>query len=293
MKQILKNDLLTVEIDSLGAELQSITANTTHHQYLWQGDPAFWGRRSPVLFPLVGAVWNGRYTMDGKEYALGQHGFARDMEFTPVDTDSDDEVWFALDADEHTLALYPRRFRLEIGYRLIGERLTVMWRVINRDECPMDFQIGAHPGFRYPQFDANDPDHGFFMFDSRKLSAQTIVEKGCVGNGLTQVTLDADGMLPLTAHTFDRDAIIFADSQVHRVSLLDKHRVPYLSLLFSAPLVGLWSPNPDAPFVCIEPWYGRCDSVGFESDFARRAYVNHLQPGEKFEASYMIIIENL
>ncbi len=293
MIQTLKNNLLTVEISSFGAELQSIVNNISGHEYLWQGDKAFWGRRSPVLFPLVGSVWNNRYRMDGQEFTLGQHGFARDREFTPITDCPDDEAWFALESDNETLELYPRRFRLEIGYRLQGERLEVMWRVINTGNADMAFHIGAHPAFNYPDFNASDPIHGYFLFGPRSLHRQQISEKGCIGADNLPVTLDDNGLLPLTADTFANDAIILADRQVHRVSMLSKDMRPYLSLLFQAPLTGLWSPKADCPFVCIEPWWGRCDRIGFEGDFMEREYTNLLAPGKTFTAGYMIIVENI
>lgn len=293
MKQTLRNDLLTVVIDSKGAELQSIKSNVTGHEYLWQGDSRFWGRRSPVLFPIVGAVWQGRYRMDGCEYAMSQHGFARDMEFTAFTPDDapDDEAWFVLESTDDTLARFPRRFRLETGYSLTGDRITVMWRVRNTDTREMSFQIGAHPAFNLPGFHASDPVHGYLLTNARSLERQTITAGGCVGPGLTPVSLDADGMLPLEGSTFDHDAIILADSQTTRVSMLDAEHRPYLTLLYSAPVVGLWSPRPDAPFVCIEPWYGRADSVGFDGDFTARPYVNTLAPAATFSADYRIIID--
>ena len=293
MKQTLTNNLLTIEIDSAGAELQSIVNNRTGHQYLWQGDKQFWGRRSPVLFPIVGSVWNGEFRMDGKVYPMSQHGFARDMEFTPVENSPEDEAWFILESNEETLAKYPRNFRLEIGYRLEGERLMVMWRVTNTDTLTMDFQIGAHPAFNMPEFNPADEIHSYFIFDKRQIKSQIIVEKGCIGTEEKQVELNAEGMLPINATTFESDALILANDQVHRVSILDKNKSPYMSLLFRAPLVGLWSPAANCPFVCIEPWWGRADSVGFDGDFANRKYVNKISPGEIFEASYMVIFEDL
>lgn len=293
MKQTLTNDLLTVEINSHGAELQSIKSNRTGHQYLWHGDKKFWGRRSPVLFPIVGSLWDGKFRMDGREWAMGQHGFARDCEFAPMENAPADEVWFTLESGEETLAKYPRRFSLSIGYRLEGERLSVMWRVRNNDTADMHFQIGAHPAFNYPEFSPSDSVHGYFQCGLSSLVSEVIENKGCVGDEVVTVELDEHGMIPITGTTFDRDALIFDDGQTHRVSLLDKERRPYLSLLFQAPLVGLWSPCADAPFVCIEPWWGRCDRVGFEGDFSEREHVQTLAPGASFEASYMIIIENV
>lgn len=246
-----------------------------------------------MLFPLVGSVWEGKYRMDGKEYALGQHGFARDREFRVIDDCPEDEAWFYLEADDSTLELYPRRFRLEIGYRLQGERLTVMWRVKNIGDKPMAFHIGAHPAFNYPEFNAGDAVHAYVLFDRREITTQRIADKGCVGDAEFAVELDSEHMLPLTGETFEHNALILADRQVRRVSLLDKERRPYLSLFFDAPLVGLWSPSPAAPFMCVEPWWGRCDRVGFEGDFSEREYTNVIAPGETFDAQYMIIFEDI
>ena len=288
----LSNDLLTVTIHPHGAELQSIENKSTGHQYLWQGDSRFWGRRSPVLFPIVGAVWNGTFRMDGTEYALGQHGFARDMDFTPVEGGPDDEAWFRLESTDATLEKFPRRFSLEIGYRLQEARLTVMWRVTNLDTRTMHFQIGAHPAFNYPQFNAADAVHGYFHIGGSDLATEVITEKGCVG-AAGRVIPDADGFVAITDTTFAHDALIFGEGRVNRVSLLTKEHTPYLTLLFGSPAVGLWSPKPDAPFVCIEPWWGRADRVGYEGEFCDREYVNTLKPGDTFNASYMIIIDDL
>ncbi|MCM1451005.1 MAG: aldose 1-epimerase family protein [Clostridium sp.] len=293
MMVTLKNNLLTVVISAHGAELQSIKNNVTGHEYLWQGDPRFWGRRSPVLFPIVGSLWEKRYRMDGKEYTLGQHGFARDCEFSIMDDVPADEAWFALEWNDETLKLYPRKFRLEIGYRLVDERITVMWTVQNLDSRDMAFQIGAHPAFYYPDFSPSDPVHAYLLFDNSTIESQVLAEKGCVGDETKKVLLNHEGMLPVTSDTFTHDALILADEQVHRVSMLDKAKSPYLSMIFRAPLVGLWSPKPDAPFMCIEPWYGRCDRRGYEGPFDQRDYVNLLSPRRSFNASYLIIIENL
>lgn len=294
MGQILKNDLLTVVIDNHGAELQSVKNNRTQQEYLWQGDKAFWGRRSPVLFPIVGSVWDGKFRMDGVEYALGQHGFARDSDFEVIVDTPEDEAWFALESNDLTMSLYPRRFRLEIGYRLDEARLTVMWRVKNLDEKPMSFQIGAHPAFNYPEFNPDDAVHGYFLFDTRKpLVSQLLKEKGCISGDTEVIELGEDGMLPLTGDTFSINTIMLQDRQVRRVSMLDKERRPYVSLLFNAPVVGMWSPSERAPFVCIEPWWGRCDRMNFDGEFSQRDYVNTLQPGETFEASYMVIFDNI
>lgn len=294
MKITLTNDVLAVVIDTHGAELQSIDNIRTGRHYLWHGDKAYWGRRSPVLFPIVGSLWDGTFMMDGKEYGLGQHGFARDMEFAVMENVPENEAWFVLEANDETMMKYPRKFRLEIGYSLIDERITVMWRVINEDTHEMSFQIGAHPAFNYPDFSPADPIHAYFTTDGGKiLYSQIIAEKGCIGDETMEVESDSDGLVPVTGATYSRGALIFADNQVHRVSMLSKDKRPYVTLMFSAPLVGLWSSSGDAPFMCIEPWWGRADKVGYEGEFSERQYVNQLEPGETFEASYMMIFDEV
>lgn len=292
MKVVLENDILRVSVDSHGAELQSILNLRTKQEYLWQGDSRYWGRRSPILFPIVGRVWDGQYTMNGSLHRLGQHGFARDCEFEVIDAEESNEAWFALDWSEKSYEIYPCKFRLEIGYVLTGERIYVKWRVINVDDKPISFQIGAHPAFNYPDFSMSDTVHGFFNLDSHSLDVQLIADKGCVGDTTETLTIDED--LALTSDTFKNDALILAGGQVGRVSMLDKYRRPYLTLLFDSPVVGLWSPvSGEAPFVCIEPWWGRCDRVGYHGEFAAREYVNTIAPDSVFSAGYTILIDNL
>ena len=273
---ILSNDVLTVEVSGHGAELQSIRKDGV--EYLWQGDPSFWGRRSPVLFPIVGSVWESRYRVDGKEYQLGQHGFARDMDFDLVSA-SDTEVRFRLESSEATIAKYPYPFILEIAYRLRGNCLDVIWEVTNPSENDMYFQIGAHPAFFYPDYDPEKSGRGFFTFDrSEGLECIRIKEKGCV-DALTKWPLEMpDGRLKLEKDTFDAiDTIMLQDSQIKRVNMFREDGRPWLSLSFDAPVVGIWSPpGKVAPFICIEPWYGRCDKVGYEGEFAQRDWVMHL-----------------
>lgn len=293
MQQELKNHLLKVVIDSHGAELHSIVDVKTSHEFLYQGNTKYWERRSPVLFPIVGSVWNGVFRMDGKEFSLSQHGFARDCDFLPIEDTPDDEAWFYLEWNEHTLKLYPRKFRLDIGYKLYESRLTVMWKVTNLDEKVMNFHIGAHPAFNYPDFDAKDPVHGYLLFDAKDLTTHLLGGKGCFSDDDQPVAVDEEGMVPVTATTFDIDTIVLADQNVRRVSLLDKERRPYLSVLFNSPVVGVWSPSPQAPFLCIEPWWGRADRVGFEGEFSEREFTNTIEPGACFKASYMVILERL
>lgn len=287
----LKNEILTVQVKEHGAELASIRKGSV--EYLWQADPMFWGRHSPVLFPIVGSVWEKRYRVDGREFELGQHGFARDMDFTMVEG-GEDEVRYRLESTEDTLKKYPWPFVLEIAYRLHGNMIDVIWEVSNPGNEDMYFQIGAHPAFNYPDYDPQTVERGFLSFDRGEgLECIRIKEKGCVdAETLYPLDVPADGLLPLTRETFDKiDTIMLQDGQIGSVALYRTDRTPWLKLSFEAPVVGIWSPpGKNAPFICLEPWYGRCDRAGYEGDYRDRDWVNRLAPGEKFSSVYTIEI---
>lgn len=285
----LTSDLLTISIATHGAELCSII-DRSGREYLWQADPRYWKRHSPILFPIVGSVRDGHFTIDGRQYSMSQHGFARDSDFTPLGS-TGDEAWYELTSSDTTLAAYPYKFRLQVGYRLTGETVTVIWRVTNTDDRDIYFQIGAHPAFYYPDY-GSDGERGYLWFDREDSFTYLRIGNGACAS-LTPHSQPLDGhLLRLDTHTFDIDTFIIEGSQLTSVALLDRERRPHLTMQFDSPLLGIWSPpRKDAPFVCIEPWYGRCDREGFEGEFRDRDHVNRLAAGQTFEASYKIIID--
>ena len=290
--QTLKNEMLTIQVSEHGAELQSIRKDD--YEYLWQGNPEYWGRRSPVLFPIVGSVWEKCFRVDGKVYEMGQHGFARDMDFELVSA-ADTEVWYRLESSEKTLAAYPWPFVLEIGYRLEGSSVEVLWKVTNPGDTEMFFQIGAHPAFNYPGYAPDAVDRGVVAFDRNdNLQRSGFKGKGCVDpQARFPIPLSDDGMLRLKRDTFDDiDTLMLEDDQVHKVVFLKNDSSPYLTVTFDAPVVAIWSPpKRNAPFFCIEPWYGRCDRADFTGEFKDRDWVNALAPGATFAASYTITLD--
>lgn len=290
--QTLKNEMLTIQVSEHGAELQSIRKDD--YEYLWQGNPEYWGRRSPVLFPIVGSVWEKCFRVDGKVYEMGQHGFARDMDFELVSA-ADTEVWYRLESSEKTLSAYPWPFVLEIGYRLEGSSVEVLWKVTNSGDTEMFFQIGAHPAFNYPGYDPDAVDRGVVAFDRNdNLQRSGFKGKGCVDpQARFPLPLSDDGMLRLKRDTFDDiDTLMLENDQVHKIVFLKNDSSPYLTVTFDAPVVAIWSPpKRNAPFFCIEPWYGRCDRADFTGEFKDRDWVNALAPGATFSASYTITLD--
>lgn len=305
MKTI-SNEILSVSVDEHGAELVSIKKGV--REYVWQAYPEYWARHSPVLFPIVGALWNGNYYTHGETFMMGQHGFARDIDFKLL-SESDTELWYELTSDAKTLQKYPWAFSLKIGYKLHDNIVDVMWKVRNTGTENMSFQIGAHPAFYYPLLSddtiaegipamekclAEDKERGFMLFSpfAETLTSSVITENGCVDvEADKEITLEK-GYLLLDTDTFNDDALIFENGQVDAITLCDKNRKPYLTLKFDSPVVGIWSPpGKNAPFVCIEPWYGRTDSVGYNDYFEYRKWIQTLGLGREFVASYQIVIE--
>lgn len=289
MRYILENESLKVEIDSFGAEIKSVYGKNHHTEYMWCGDKKYWGRTSPVLFPFVGSLKNKEYKFEGKTYAMGQHGFARDMEHELV-SQSDTEIEFILCANEETMKKYPFDFKLRIGYRLEGNKITVIWRVINPSNQTMYFSIGAHPAFNCPV--GNDEDkYGYSLYFGR------VNEIRHHGNDVeTGMSLRENLILPLENHMakitpgfFDRCTYMIEGNQTQEVGLVNKNGKRYVTMYFDTPLFAIWSPEgKNAPFVCIEPWYGRCDAADFEGELQNREYTNSLSAGKEFEASYEI-----
>lgn len=294
MRYILENEKLCVEIESFGAEIKSVKNKETGLEYMWQGDKKYWGRTSPVLFPFVGSLKNKEYFYKGKKYPMGQHGFARDMEHT-VKTEKETEIWFELDSNYETLEKYPFEFILNIGYRLKENQVTVLWKVTNPGSEVMYFSIGAHPAFNCPVGgDADKYGYGLYFGGAEKIHHH--------GNDVsTGMALREDIILPLKEHIaeitpgfFDCCTYMIEGKQTSEVAILNKRGKRYVTVHFDTPLFAIWSPEgKNAPFVCIEPWFGRCDAVDFEGELADREYTNRLNPGEIFEASYRIDFESM
>ncbi|MDD3192861.1 MAG: aldose 1-epimerase family protein [Oscillospiraceae bacterium] len=285
----IQNGYLTAQVKTKGAELCSLK-DGQGTEFLFDANPAYWGRSAPVLFPFVGSLKNKAFSYGGRSYPMGQHGFARDMEFTLLEQGKQ-EIWFRLLSDEETLQKYPFSFVLDIGYRLEGNEVRVSWKVHNPDrEKTLYFSIGAHPAFLCPPA-GGGMDGCYLGFDlPGDLSYRLLNAQGLVTGESHTLPLKG-GCYPLSPGLFDHDALLVEGRQTGRVWLADREKKPFVTVAFDAPLFGVWSPaGKDAPFVCIEPWYGRCDGENFSGDLTKREYGNNVAPGETFRAAYQIII---
>jgi galactose mutarotase-like enzyme len=285
----LRNEQLSVVVSEKGAELQSIK-DASGKEYLWQADPNFWPRHSPILFPIVCSVNNDTYSVDGKEYHLPRHGFARDTEFKLI-AQNDRKVTFALESSEETKKVYPYDFTLSISYVLEGNKIGVIWHVHNTDAQEIHFQIGGHPAFNIPGMKAGDTQSGRIRLDNEEAldGLKSYIDGS---HEMIEIPVEAEqGIIEFTDNTWRNDSVKIHKSQVHRAELLGPDGEPEVTVDFRTPVIAFWSPfGKQAPFVCIEPWYGLGDPRGFNGEFKDKPLMNHLQPGASFMSRYDITI---
>lgn len=268
---------LTAAIDPLGAELSSLR-DEAGGEWMTDADPAFWSGRSPLLFPIVGALNGGAYRLDGTRYELPQHGFARRRAFELVEQ-SADMVRFALTDDDATQAVYPFAFELEAEYRLAGGVLTVACTVTSRGDAPMPASFGYHPAFAWPlPGEAGKAGHAVeFAADEPAMLAR--LDGGLIA-GQDRPSPLADGRtLVLDDALFEQDALIWTSLESRAVSYTGPGGARLNVAFPGAPALGIWS-KPGAQFVCIEPWWGHADPEGFVGDFRDKPGAMLIRSGE-------------
>lgn len=242
---------------------------------LWTGDPAFWPRVSPVLFPTVGRVRGGELRVDGKAYPMEIHGFAPKSEFL-VAEQSSDRTRFVLEDNEETRRRYPFAFRLEITYRLTGEALSTEFRVVNPGDRPLPYALGFHPGFRWPFGEGGREGYAIEFEVAEEPSVPVITKDGLFSSEKRPVPLQKR-RLPLDETVLAREALCFLDASSSWVRLVG----PSGAIRMSAENFShwaLWSLS-GAPFVSIEAWTGHGDPDGFAGDITEKPSMRFLEPG--------------
>ncbi len=287
----LENSYLCVEIAEKGAEVTSILNKKTGAEVLWSGDPKYWGRHSPVLFPNVGKTHGNTVRINGEQYPTTQHGFARDSVFTCVKL-SDTEAKFLLVSSEETREVYPFDFELYITYTLNGKELNVNWRVKNPSDETMYFTIGAHPAFMYEKEGETKQDYLLYFPGMDRLSCVGLDIEHGTGAPEKGYTLELDqGYLELNDDLFAMDTLIMDEEQIKEAWICRKSdRTPYAGVRCPGFIsFGIWSVK-NSPFVCLEPWAGRCDDGGFDRDISEKPGINAVEAGKEFKKEYQIIV---
>lgn len=283
----IENKRLKIGINPKGAELQSIFHKEHRLEYLWNGDPAFWGKHSPLLFPIVGTLKEDAYTYGGKNYSLGRHGFAREKVFA-VEKQEPEAVTFLLQSNSTTRENFPFAFDLRVTYRLAPNGLQVIYSVKNPSDKDLYFSIGGHPAFKVPLVEGTTYNDYFLEFDEKETAPRWPISK----DGLIEKTpapfLKDTATLPLTKELFAKDALVFKGLSSTEVSLRSAKTKHGLSFDFTGfPYLGIWAAQ-NADFVCIEPWCGIADSVDTDQQFTGKEGINKLAPKEEFERDWTV-----
>lgn len=280
MNYEIKNSFIKAQIKSFGAELNSLKKCDENFEYIWQANSKYWARHSPVLFPIVGRLKEDSYFYKNKKYSLSQHGFARDKEFEIVQNEAD-FIEFRLKSDEKSLDFYPFFFELDIGYKLDKNSLIVSYKVKNKSDEKMYFSIGAHPAF-------NTQVGDFLEFENIKTTKRYFLdEKGLIYKN-EDLNLE-NSKLYLDKDLFKDDALVFNDSNIKQIILKNIENKSRVKVKFdNFPYLGIWSKPNDAPFVCIEPWFGVADEENANQKIEDKKGILSLEKEEEFFCFYTI-----
>jgi galactose mutarotase-like enzyme len=279
------NEYLTVDVSSLGSEMQSLTS-ADGRNWLWNGDAAFWNGRSPILFPIVGKAPDNRLTINGASYEMNQHGFARRSEFALAEA-SATSCRYELVASDATRAVYPFDFRLSLTHALADRRLTVAAEVANLGAKPLPFGIGFHPAFVWPLPGSSGGSH-IVTLDNGAEPALVRLENGLRLPGRHGSPFK-NGRLVLDHGMFVDDAMIFPEDAGNGLTF-GAEGGPSLHFTFeNLPNLALWT-KPGAPFLCVEPWHGTAAEVGAGDDIMARPYSMALAKGETARFGFSVEI---
>ena len=275
-----------------GAELRSLSISGK--ELMWCADPAFWGKSSPILFPMIGNLRNGKTLINGEEYAITKHGFARDNVFTAKQL-SDSEAVFSFSSDEKTKKSFPFGFELTLNYKLTESDLTILYKVMNKSDKDMPYCIGAHPAFACPN------EEGAAFSDYRLIFEKPENVKSPVMDLVTRMWGDSNRIerlhgsreFALEYSLFDNDCVYFDTINSKSVSLVSSKSGSGVKVGWDGfETLGVWTPDhKNAPFVCIEPWCGCDDYDTDDGIFAHKRGIQTARPGET--RSYSLTIERI
>lgn len=274
---------LTAKINHSGAELFSLKSRSDNKEHIWEGNPEFWGKHSPVLFPIVGTLKDNSYTYHSVQYQLSRHGFARDGVFELIKK-NESSATFSLKSSEDTLKIYPFDFELQISYVLDSNSLHLHYQVMNKGNRKMPFSIGAHPAFSLPR----NFENYSIQFEKEEPLEYNLLENDLISNQ-TKILATEEAAVPLNYHLFQNDALIFKSLKSNYLTILETG-IPILRVHYdSFPNLGIWT-KKNAPFLCIEPWFGYSDSVESSGNLMEKEGIQILESYETFKSKFSIEI---
>ena len=288
--EIIENKMLRVSVNPKGAELSGLFYKKEEMEYLWSGDPAFWGKQSPVLFPIIGTLKGNSFLYNGKSYHLPRHGFARDRVFE-VEKRGGDSKTFLLKSDMDTHKVYPFDFEFRITYSINENKLTVTYDIKNSGEGDLYFSVGGHPAFKLPLIDGTSYEDYYLEFEKPETAGRWPIS----ADGLIEITplplLNEASKIPLNKQLFAKDAIVLKHLNSSFVKLRSNKTERGLTFHFPGfPYLGLWAAK-GADFICIDPWCGIADPVDSDQQLVRKEGIVLLRKGESFNRSWSVELQ--
>ncbi len=276
-----ENENFTLAVKEMGAELNSLKSKKTGIEYIWCGDESIWYGQSPILFPIIGRLLDDKYTLNGKEYTMSKHGIVRKKPFKLLEKTKDSLTFIQTD-DEDSVKLYPYNFELKVIFKLTEKGLNVTHTVTNNSNELMYYSFGAHPAFN-----CEIGDYLEFSDDS-KLTTERIDHESILIEEKFPVEMDGN-KITLTPELFNEDALILSDFKSKNIKIKSNNHNRVISFDFDSPFLGIWA-KPNAPYVCLEPWWGVNDNYDKKPDFSQKRGIMSLNPGENKEFSWEVSI---
>lgn len=281
--------MLKIQSKKSGAELTSVQYNGK--EILFQGAKVldsngniYWKRQAPILFPIVGQLKNSQTQIEDKIYEMSQHGFARDMDFEEI-SKTENEHHYMLKYNEETLKKYPYKFELHVIYEIIGDTLTMTYKVKNIDDKTIYFGLGGHPAFNC---DYSNGEYEIAFSENEDKIEFLKLKNGLIDTEKAQNILQ-DNKMYLKEDTFDNDAVIMKNLKSNKVVLQNyETNQKILEFEFTGfPYLALWS-KKGAPFVCIEPWQNTADRIDSTQIYKDKENIIELPKDKEFECKYSI-----
>ena len=281
---IIENEKFKLEVIEAGGEIQSFYDKEKKAEIMWQGNPDYWTGKNPTLFPMVGNTWTKDYEWHGKKYAMKNHGLIRYAALQCIEH-NDHSITMELKANEETKAQYPFDFTYQIQYILKENRLDILYNITNHSSEPMPFIFGLHPGFNVPVFADEMMEDYQIVWPCRENAVQVIKTE----NEMIEKEVDLKQWTVNHKDIYEAGTLIYRNLKSPYVDLVGKHQIIRVSIA-GYKYLALWSAANNAPFLCIEPWYGHGDFEANDLSFDKRLDTINLSPEKTFTTSYYIEI---
>ncbi|MGM9665535.1 MAG: aldose 1-epimerase family protein [Eubacteriales bacterium] len=287
----IENDYLTAKISDVGAELISLKSKRDECEYIWQGDEKYWTGHAPIMFPICGRLFGGKYTYRGKEYEMPIHGIVRHEEFA-LKSASASEITLEYASNEKSRTMYPFDFVFDVTFKLMLKSVEVKFNVKNTGGNDLIFAVGGHPAFNVPLGKSGKFEDYYLEFDKKCAALRVDFSDTCFCTGNDrQFTEGGTKRIPLTHDLFDNDAIFLYNTDKN-VTLASEGAKNSVTVSFDGmKYVGIWhKPKTDAPYVCIEPWSSIPSYDGAVDDLESKEQMVHLPSSYSYKNSFMITV---